>query len=193
MSIKFIKDGPTYPTSAGDGQFTVYMGTGQFTVECGLFKSRHEISNLSFPMCSIMAYFENDEEIIVMRFDGTVSKYNKEKELVGFSKFDIGLINQHIITLPVGCVFSGVQGDRQAHSCYVRMLKDADICTFECVNDPEPIQFRPEDNPHFCDELVRGNRIFPALIRLDKNKYADERQAYVINSKPILITGQADI
>lgn len=193
MSIKFRKDGPTYPTSVCDGVLSVYMGTDCFTVEYPFLTCDHNISNNWFPMCNIMVYLENDTEIIVMRFDGTVTKFNKSKEVVGFSKFDTRSIYKNIITLPVGCVFSGVQGQRQAHSCSIRMLKNTRVCTLECSNDPEPIQFVAEENPQFCTELAKGTKIFPALIKVDKNLYADEQMAYVIKSTPIPITGEVDI
>lgn len=193
MSIKFRKDGPTYPTSVEPGRLIVYMGTGSFTVELGFLTTVHDKSNLFFPMCEVMAYLENSEEIVVMRFNGTVTRYNRNYEVIGFSKFDVYSIYKNIITLPVGCVFSGVSGDRQAHSCSVRMLKDTEVCTFECSNDPEPIQFIAAENPQFCEELVKGTRIFPALIKSGPNEYSDERGVYVIKSTPIKTTGFADI
>lgn len=193
MSIKFRKDGPTYPTSVSDGKLVVYMGTGSFVMNFDFLKSTHEQSNVYFPMCNIMAYLENDIEIIVMRFDGTVTKYTKDYEVIGFSKFDVKSIYSNLITLPVGCVFTGVQGDRQAHTCSIRMLKDTEVCVFECSNDPEPLQFIADRNPKFCEEIVKGNRIFPALVKVGPNQYADEREAYSIESTPIHITGTVDI
>ena len=193
MSLKFRKDGPTYPTEVKDGSLIVYMGTGSFSVKFPFLLADHLLSNISFPMSNIMVYLDNGEEIIVMRFDGTVTKYNQNLEVVGFSKFDKNELYEHVTTLPVGCVFSGVSGDRQAHQSCVRILKGTDVCTFECTNDPEALQFDAAANPKFCEELVRGNKIFPALIKTGDNQYADDKGEYTIVSTPIKVTGFADI
>ena len=193
MAIKFRKDGPTYPTEVKDGKLIVHLGTGSFAEEFPFLLTDHQTSNVSFPMSNIMVYLQNDVEIIIMRFDGTVTKFNLDREIVGFSKFDKDKLYKHIITLPVGCVFSGVSGDRQAHQCCVRILKDTEVSTFECMNDPEPLQFEATANPKFCDELVRGNKIFPALIKTGDNQYSEDKGAYDLVATPIKVTGFADI
>lgn len=186
MSIKFRKDCPVYPTSAKDEILTIHFGTGIMEMPFPFSDEEFPMSCEYFAPSGIMCYLNNGNTKVVMRFDGSVTKFNKDNVVIGMGKFDRQNIYSKLVTLPVGCVFTGTQGNRQAHDCYIRILKDSDICMFECTNDPSPIQFDATANPQFCSEVARGTRIFPALIKLDEHRYADEQLAYEIIGNPIL-------
>lgn len=193
MSIKLRRDGPTYPTSVSSGVLTVYMGLGSFDVKLPFPTTDHGYCNKYFPVSNIMCYLENDEEIIVIRFDGTVTKFNHDYEVTGFTKMDVRLFYTDIVTLPVGCVVETNGPYRKLHSCSIRILRNEDICTFECTNDPEPLSFRVVDNPEFAAELAKGTQFFPSLIRVEKNVYHEDIGKYALKSTPILNTGFADV
>ena len=193
MSIKFRKDGAVFPTSVENGVLTVYMGEHKFSVNLPFLKEDYQYDNSYFPVSNIMCYLNNGSEIIVMRFDGSVTKFTQDYEVTGFTKFEKRDILGNIILLPVGCVFSGPVGNRQALECSVYILKDTDCTVFECVGDPEAIVFDVKENKEFADELARGTRIFPSLWKRGANDYVEDQSRYEIKGYPMHLTGTIEV
>ena len=193
MSIKFRRDGAVFPTAVENGNLLVYMGQEVITVSLPFLSENHPYDNSYFPVSNIMCYLNNGNEIIVMRFDESVTKFTQDYTVTGFTKFSIQSVRERIVMLPVGCVLSGPSGDRTASQCSVYVVKDTNCTILECVGDPEPIVFDVKKNPDFSDELMRGTRTFPSLIKRGANDYVEDQMRYAVEGYPIHITGTVDV
>lgn len=195
MSIKFKPDGAIYPTMIRDDVLTVDMGDGSFDVKLPFHVPSYDYDSTVFPMSDIMGYFDNGQEILVIRFSGTATRFSKDLEVLGFVKFDTQSILSNIVTLNVGAVFDGQANTSncQSYPCSIRIPKSHNFFTFECSNDPEPLVIKPENNEKFMEEIMKGNRISPALVKTGANQYEESRGAYQVIGRPLRSSGFADI
>lgn len=193
MSIKFRRDGSVFPTEVRDGKLIIHFNEKSIGIPFKFLKEDFDFDNRDFPLSNVMVYLENKEHILVMRFDGTVTIMNKDLTVVGFNKFDRKVIYDRMIYLPVGTVIVWNERIRRLLNCYVYKVKEIGTWVLTCSEDPEPIVFKPEENPLFCDDIIKGIRIRPGLVKIGKNEYADDEGKYVVIGNPIKITGSIDL
>lgn len=194
MSFKFSRTGPTYPTEVKGDELHVCMCGGYLSLKFGWLLHDYPYQNIWFPTSNIMAYLVSDEDIVVMRFDGTVTKFTHNYEVIGFDKFDPKEIMHNIITLPVGSVYDGEYVTEYAgHRCAIRFWKHAKLACFECTRDPEPFEFSVEDNPEFIQDILKGNELYPALVSNNRGQYTDVNGKYTLVGNLLDLTGTADI
>ena len=192
MSFKFRRDGAVFATEVKDGKLLIHVGDDIIQYEFKFLTEDFDYNVVQYDMCNVMCYLENNNHIIVMRFDGTVTKFNKDLTVVGFSKFDKDLIYRDVIYLPVGtvAVLKDSDGDDvkdiiQKHiPCSIYRVRGGKSLVFECMNDPETITFYEEENGRFCEDLLKGTRYYPRLIRKYTNFYIEDKGRYVIEGKP---------
>ena len=187
MSIKFRNDGSCFPTEVKNGNLIIYIGTRTVSIPFNFLKEDFPKDNIRFPMSNIMCYLENDTKIIVMRFDGTVTAYTHDLEVIGFTKFDSSLIYQHIFSLNVGIVGVNIsKGKTTNHvECTIYSMHETGEFIFEVAGDLEHIVFRPEDNPEFVDDILHGTRYYPRLEKTAPNVYTEDNGRYILKGYPV--------
>ena len=193
MSLKFRRDGAVFPTEVKDGNLIIHFNESSISIPFKFLKEDFDFDNRNFPMSNVMAYLENSEHILVMRFDGTVTIMNKDLTVVGFNKFDRKIIYDRMLYLPVGTVLVWGDNIRRLLNCYVYKAKETGTWILTCSEDPEPIVFIPEENPLFCEDIIKGIRIRPGLIKIGKNEYADDEGKYTVIGTPIRVTGHIEL
>lgn len=193
MSIKFRKDGATFPTSVKDGVLTIHMGNAKINIDVPFIKRDCAYENNCFPVSNVMCFLDGGDEKYVLRFDGTVTKFTADLCVIGFLKIDIKLIYQNIATLPYGCVKIGEDRDSMVQPCTVYIVKGTECTVLECMSDPEPICFKASENQGFISELVKGTRYFPVIVSTGPNSYSEDKGSYDIVGYPLKITGYYDI
>ena len=202
MSIKFRMDGAVFPTKVENGYLVIDVGIGTIQQDFSFLKEEFEWDNSDFPMSNIMCYLRNSNQTIVMRFDGTVTRYDNNGEVIGFSKFNVDDILHHITIIPVGTILHKYSnGDVAFHTeCTIYSWDSAILtgdnragCILECVGDPEPIYFWVNENTELVKEIVRGTRYFPRLVKTGTNRYEDDSGKYVVNGHPLKITASVFI
>ena len=187
MSIKFRHDGSVFPTEVKEGNLIIYVGTQTISIPFKFLKDDFKKDNTRFPMSNIMCYLENETKIIVMRFDGTVTVYTPDLEVIGFTKFDKELIYQHTFYLGVGLVGKGIsKGKTASHvECTIYSLHESREFILEVAGDYEHVIFYPDDNPEFVDDILRGTRFYPRLEKIGTNLYAEVSGRYQIVGYPV--------
>lgn len=193
MSLKFRRDGAVFPTEVKDGKLIIHFNESSISIPFKFLKEDFDFDNRDFPMSNVMAYLENAEHILVMRFDGTVTIMNKDLTVVGFNKFDRKIIYDRMLYLPVGTVLVWGDNIKRLLNCYVYKAKETGTWILTCSEDPEPIVFIPEENPLFCEDIIKGIRIRPGLIKTGKNEYADDEGKYTVIGTPIKVTGHIEL
>ena len=190
MSLKFRRDGAVFPTEVIDGNLIVKMGTIDLKFPFPFLKRNFSYDCTNFPMSNILCYLKDDEGTIIMRFDGTVTVYDNDDVVIGFTKFNVDDIYQYTSVIPHGAV-SHMSGDRITHQtkCFIYVIKDRDELFLEVINDSEPIMFTMKDNVLFLQEVLKGNRYFPRLLNYGANQYGDDDGKYIIVGTPIKNTG----
>lgn len=178
-----------FPTSVENNVLTIHMGDTKYEVKLPFPIGDYQYDNSWFPVSNIMCYLDNGEEIVVMRFDETVTKFTKDYEVIGFSKFKMSSIKEGITTLPVGCEWVGDRDRRQAYQCTVYIVNGTECTLFESTHSEVPILFKTKENPGFVDELMRGTRYFPALVSDGRNHYTEDTGKYELIGIPINVTG----
>jgi hypothetical protein len=89
MSLKFRRDGAVFPTEVRSGELIIHMGTLKVNIPFKFLKEDFGYDNTEFSLSNIMCYLRNDKHTIIMRFDGTVTLFNEDNVVVGFTKFDL--------------------------------------------------------------------------------------------------------
>lgn len=190
MSLKFRRDGAVFPTEVKDGTLYVRLGFIDLPFKFPFLNKDYPYDSTDFPMSNIMVYLKNSDETIIMRFDGTVTKYNKDNIVIGFTKFNVDDLYQYTNVLKYGIVAHMKNGKTDYQSkCNIYLINDCEYIILECIGDQEPIVLDPKQNPIFMEELVRGNRYFPRLVNVQSNVYADDGRRYVLVGTPIRNTG----
>lgn len=198
MSIKFRRDGAVFPTEVKNGELIIYMGPLTIRNKFKFLVDDFEYDNTDFPMSNIMCYLRNDDVTVIMRYDGTVTKFNNDMVVIGFSKFDKAEIYKHTLYFPVGCVGTlGVKWERKGitnhNKCTIYTIPDSGVYFLECIGDPEAIVWYPKDNPDFTADVMKGTRLFPRLIKTATNMYEDDTGRYTVIGTPIKITGSVNM
>lgn len=197
MSIKFRMDGAVFPTEVRSGSLFIKVGNNTIPIQFPFLKEDYAYDNTEFPMSNIMCYLKNDTSITIMRFDGTVTRYNNSGEVIGFSKFNVEDVTSRIVYYPVGTVLHlntvGAVDRHTECSIYIAKGSDGTECILECVGDPEPIVFNTDNNKAFVEEFLKGTRYFPRLVKKGDNTYADDSGNYVVDGEPIKITASVFI
>lgn len=194
MSFKFRRDGAMFPTRVKNGELIIYVGSTLLSIPFKFLSEEFEYDNTEFSMCNVMCLLRNNECSIVMRFDGTVTKFDKNMEVIGFSKFDTEEIYKNTSYFPIGIVGSMKYGNITEHSkCNIYTINGSNLYVLECIGDPEPIEFSPAENPLYVKEILNGNRFFPRLVKESTNVYSDDEGKYTIKGKAIKTTGYVEI
>lgn len=194
MSFKFRRDGAVFPTEVKNGELIIHVGSQIVKVPFKFLVEDFEYDNTEFPMCNVMCYLKNSTGIVVMRFDGTVTKFDSDMNVIGFSKFDKESIYSKTVYIPVGIVGHGNVVEIKQHTlCTIYSVPDADTYVLECVGDPEPIEFKPADNPMFVEDILKGNRYYPRLIKESTNSYKEDEGRYSIVGRAIKTTGYIEM
>lgn len=194
MSIKFRRDGAVFPTEVVDGKLIIYFGEESFSVPFSFLKEDYPKNNIGFPLSNIMCYLKNDNSTLIMRHDGTVTTYNKDGYVIGFSHFKRETIYKNTLYLPVGIVRHGIEYTANKHTkCSIYNIIGTTKFALECIGDLEPILFNPDDNIEFVKEVSKGQRYLPRLVRLEENKYAEDQLRYEIIGEPIKLDGFVNI
>lgn len=190
MSFKFRRDGAVFPTEVSNGELIIHAGA-DVRVKFKFLTDDFMYDNTDFPMCNVMCYLRNENMTIIMRFDETVTKFDNNMNVVGFSHFKKQDIYSHTIYLPIGCVehYSNKVNYEDvitSHTpCSIYSVKGSSIYCLECIGDPEPIVFTAEDNTTFMEDIARGTRMYPRLVRADNNLYQDGDMRYIVHGNPI--------
>lgn len=193
MSIKMQCDGVTFPTSAKDGNLIIHFGDANISIPFKFITEDYKYDNTEFPMSNIMCYLKNETSTVIMRFDGTVTKFNKNDEVIGFSKFDASVIYSNFSFLPVGAAIVDSNKPNKSTRTAIYIEEGTSTYILECAGDPEPIIFKPSENQMFVDELARGTYFFPRIRRVGPNSYVDDEYKYEVIGRPIKVTGYVNI
>lgn len=187
MSLKLRYNGSVFPTEVHGHTLTIYAGTHSVSVDLPFLNGDFPIDNTKFPVSNIMGYFENDSEIVVMRFDGTATKYTKNLEVIGFTSFDKDIIYDNFVHMQVGCVGKGIsKGKTEMHLLTVLYkLHDVDELIFEAPGDFEHIVIKPEENPEYLNDCLKGTEFFPRLEMVGDNLYREDGGRYYIKGYPV--------
>lgn len=189
MSIKFRADGAVFPTTVRDGNLIIHMGDVEVATPFKFLTEDFMYDNIDFPMCNVMCFLKNANRSIVMRFDGTVTSFDKDMTVTGFCKFDKEDIYSKIQHIPVGIVGHGKSKIDTHTKCTIYPIPDTKLFILECVGDPEPIIFSPDDNPLFVKDILSGNRYYPRLVKDSTNLYREDDGRYYITGRAIKTTG----
>lgn len=194
MSIKFRRDGAVFPTEVKDGTLLVHVGNYCVTYDFPFIKGDYPYNNIYFPISNIMAYLENSEYIIVMRFDGTVTKYLKDGTVIGFTKFNKDDIYEKTVYFPFGIVSRVKNGriDKNYYTSYY-MVPGGDEIIFEETGQREAIILKAKDNPKLIEELQEGYRLKPRLFFEGPYSYRDDNSQYRLIGQPINTTGNLNL
>jgi hypothetical protein len=194
MSFKFRRDGAVFPTEVKNGGLIIHMGSNKVKVRFKFLKEDYEYDNTDYSMCNIMCYLKNETGTTIMRFDGTVTRFDADMNVIGFTKFSKDDIYSKIQHLPVGLVVNYEYTKiKDQMSCTVYTVPDSNVYILECAMDPEPIEFNPVDNPLFVDDIAKGNRYSPRLVKEAPNVYIEENGKYRIIGNPIHTTGYIEV
>ncbi len=195
MSFKFRRDGAVFPTKVENGELHISMGPLTLKVPFKFLPGLDSPwDNTDFPMCNVMCYLKHTDGIVIMRFDGTATKLNKDNVVIGMSKFDREDIYKHVQYIPTGIVGHESKGGINKHTlCTIYTIQDCGYYILECVGDPEPIVFYPNDNPQFMEDILKGNRWFPRLVNVSTNVYADDTGKYTVKGSAIKTSGFVNI
>lgn len=189
MSIKFKPDGAVFPTKVKDGKLIIVMGSNELAIPFPFLKDFGDYDNTNFPMSTIMAFLPCETCTVVMRFDGTVTTYLNGDTIYGFTRFNLQDILGEISILEYGSVVERRSRIEKLIPCTVYGIRDSEEFYFECIDDPEPIAFNCHDNLQFIKDLQKGARTLPKLEKVGDNLYQQLNGEYIINGKPIPITG----
>lgn len=196
MSIKFRSDGAVFPTQVENGILRIGNDLLHLDVEVPYIKGTYKYDCTDFPISNIMCYLKNDETTICLRFDGTKTLYRTwDKMVIGFGKYDYdGLISQ-IQRVPLGMARregknpSGNFVPYNVETTIYKFGADSPYFALECLEDPEPILFIPQENPQYFEAVIRGNRNSPYLEQYGENLYREYRGSFEIHGVPIKLTG----
>lgn len=188
MSFKFCPEGACVPTEVKNGNLILWFDDKSMSMPFGFLKDDFEFNNIGFQMSNIMCYLKREDKVVVMRFDGTVTTYNKDMTVIGFSTFDPSNMFSEISRMQIGSVAYGKFMSR-LDKCNIYMLPDGDTMMFERCGDIEPIVFSAEKNPKYVSDLAKGTHISPRLIKHDENEYYHDREQYMIEGTPLKLTG----
>jgi len=189
MSIKFRHDGAVFPTEVKDGNLIIHMGDNKVEISFKFLKRDFNYDATYFPTCNIMCYLADNEGYIIMRFDGSVTIFNKDNIVTGFTSFNIQDIYDKTIYLPIGAVKQGKDITKYHRLCTLYGTKDGSNLCLECIGDPEPIFITLDENPLYVRDIAKGNRYFPRLKKIATNVYGDVDDDYIIHGSPIKNTG----
>ena len=190
MSFKFRRDGAVFPTEVKDGELIIHIGSGLIREKFKFLKEDYELDNTEFPMCNVMVFLKNENGYLIMRFDGTVTVFNNDMEVIGFTKFDKDVLYSHTSIL-----FTGIVGHERDKKIvrntwyYIYFLHDSDVYILECIGDAEPFQFIPNENALFIKDVLEGSVYTPILKKVGNNSYGEVTGKYIVIGTPMHTTG----
>lgn len=186
MSFKFRRDGAIFLTEVKDGTLYIHVGSNVVGIPFKFLKEDYPLDSTEYPMCNVMCYLDNGNTKTVMRFDGTVTKYNSDGIVIGFSKFNLDDIYQYTSHWAIGSLAHYKEEDRISHytACTIYSVNNATVREFilECIGDPVPLIVNPEKNVKFCEEIMKGTKHFPILKNLGPHLYADNEGMYTVHA-----------
>lgn len=189
MSIRFRMDGAFFPTEVKNGELIIYVGQDLVKVPFKFLTEEYGFDNTQIPINGIMCYIKSSDGVVIMRFDGTVTKFNRDNVVVGFSKFDPKVILDKLLIMNVGCARDATTNIRELRECTVYHAVDGTSWLLEVVDDVEAIEFNPNHNDGYIADLMKGTRFDPILIKQGPHTYVESNGNYTVIGKPILTTG----
>lgn len=180
MAFRFSRDGASFPCYAENGELVIEVGDDLLRIPIGFIKEDYPYDYTDFSTSNIMCYMENDEYSLVMRFDGTITKYTKDDVVIGFTKFDREeLIYSKMIYLPVGA-FRYPDKDT-LYKCSVYHVKNGNGRWVLTISGSRKLHiFNPNENPKLVFEILQGNRYYPGLTYDLEGRLCDDTYTYLV-------------
>ena len=190
MSIKFRRDGAVFPTSVSNGNLNIHMGTNIISIPFKFLTKEFEYDSTAFPISNIMCFLRNKEETIIMRFDGTVTKFNNDNVVIGFTKFDRQDIYDKTNYFPFGVIGTTIDWSKRHFDCSFYTIKgDKEYIYFDSGIDFEPMQLKMSENDLLIGDIMQGVRVLPRLKKVGAHWYSDDDDRYTINGTVLKTTG----
>lgn len=197
MSFKFGIKGDPFPVEAHNGNLVIHIGDEELRIPFGFIKEDYPYTFSTYGESNIICYLENDTSTLVMRSDGTVTKYNKDNIIMGFGKFNMNAIRDKVIYLPVG-YFQSREGEIEQESYLRKMsiygLKDTPSKWVLTIYDtPMLFYFDPMENKEFSFDVLQGTRSFPGIIMEPDGTLRETSGRYTLKCQCVKPTGKLDI
>lgn len=182
MSIKFRRDGAVFPTEVKDGKLRIFIGSQFREIPLKFLKDDFPYDVTAYQQCNIMCYLENDSKIIVMRYNGTVTIYTKDRVVIGFTKFNPKDLYTQTNHIPVGvCAYNSGRKVETLYYCTLYRFKDEhDEYALEDLGSLEPYIFKVSENPKYAMDVSAGDRTNPRHRLIDNMYYAGNDEGYPI-------------
>lgn len=166
MAIKLHPDGCTFPTKVVNGELIITLGYDEVAIPFNFLKEDYPYDDSSFAPSGIMCYLNNGNNTIVMRFDGTVTKYTNNNIVIGFFKFDPKVFADYIVTLSNGCYLHTVNINRPMISpctIWVDFPRQSKNMVLEFLLHYVYVKLHMEDNKLFVEDVSMNLRMTPFL------------------------------
>lgn len=180
MAFRFSRDGALFPCEARNGELVIHVADDLLRIPVGFIKEDYPLEYSDFSTSNIMCYMENEQYSVVMRFDGTITKYTKEDVVIGFGKFNLQDIYDKMLYLPVGA-FRYPGADRILKCSVYRVKEGTQRWVLTISGNPRLHIFDPALNKQLTFELMQGNRNFPGLTLNEEGILCEDTYAYVVN------------
>lgn len=179
MAFRFSRDGASFPCEARNGELIIQVADDFLRIPIGFIKEDYPVDYTDFSTSNIMCYLENDMYSLVMRFDGTITKYTKDDVVIGFCKFDIEQIYSKMIYLPVGAFT--YPGEERLLKCSVYHMKEGSQRWVLTISGNRKLHiFDPAENQQLTFEILQGNRNFPGLTYDMNGMLCDDTYSYLV-------------
>lgn len=182
MAFKFSRKGAPFPVEAKNGELLIHIGDDILRMPYGFIKEDYPLEYSWYTASNIMCYLNNGNTILVMRFDGSVTKYTQDLTVIGFSSFKVDDIYDKVTYLPIGSFIEGPKSPLEP--CAIYRLKESDgRYTLTILGRPALYKFWPQDNPKYISDIMQGVRQFPGLTFDVNGKLCDDRYQYLIKAE----------
>lgn len=193
MSMKFWFAGPTYPTEVRNGMLRIFICNKVLEVALPWFKHDYPYQNLYYKPSTVLAYLASDTDTIILRFDGSMTKYNTNNEVVAFNRFDPKLILSLTRYLPIGCMYHDFDLQHNSFECRYRYIENEEIWSLESNIGIEAFQFDLNKNPELIEDMKHGTKFYPALVSDENGAVYDTNGKYYLTGEKVFTTGSVDV
>lgn len=151
MSLKFCEAGEFQVPTRGEPGKLIIDFQEEVEISIPFIKEVYPVSNKIIPIGNIMFYLENDSSIIIGRVDGSLTKYNKDWTVIGFSSFDPMVIRDKFQFAKNGRLVRNVNDSDQMelYTCYTIMYNNT--IGFAVYDIPNVFYIKYEDNRMYLD------------------------------------------
>lgn len=182
MAFKFARTGASFPVEAKNGELLIHLGDDILRMPYGFIKEDYPLEYSDYSSSNIMCYLNNGDTILVMRFDGTVTKYTQDYVVIGFAPFKVQDIYDKVTYLPFGS-FTYEDGTALEKCSIYRLKGSENRFVLTISTRPEMYLFKAEDNPRYVADIAQGMRMFPGLAIDCTGKLCDDKYEYYINAE----------